>query len=255
MGRLEAKVALITGGAAGLGRAVATRFVREGARVVILDRDQERLLQVRGELGDSVVAVHGDVTRYEDNARAVQAAIETFSHLDVFVGNAGVFDNRVGLVDLPADRLSDAFDELFSVDVKGYLLGAKACMAELERSQGAIIFTASVSSFFPGFGGILYIAAKHAVLGITRQLAFELKPRIRVNAVAPGFIPTDLHGLQSLGQGPKANRPRRPEEFPLQFVPTTEDYTSLYVLLASSEEARLLSGVAVLADGGQALLR
>ena len=186
MGWLDGSVALVTGGGSGIGRAIVARFVEEGARVGVLDRVPARAAQLRADFGDTVVAIPGDVTRREDNARAVAETVAAFGRLDVFVGNAGVFDNFLSLADFPEERLAQAFDEMFAVNVKGYLLGAKAALAELTKTEGSIIFTASVAGFNSGGGGAIYTASKHAVVGLIRQLAVELGPRVRVNGVAPG---------------------------------------------------------------------
>jgi NAD(P)-dependent dehydrogenase (short-subunit alcohol dehydrogenase family) len=251
MGVLDGKVALITGGGSGLGRALVKRFVAEGAYVGIIELDPSRAEALMRDFGDTVVVTIGDVCVFEHNQAAVTRVVERFGRLDVFIGNAGVYDNRISFESLPGEKISSAFDELFAVNVKGYLLGAKAAIAELYKTRGCIIFTASISSLYPGYGGVLYVAAKHAVVGLTRQLALELAPRIRVNAVAPGYIPTNLRGLSSLGQGvSKTIVADLSEQMPLRIVPTADDYTGIYVLLASSEASNILTGTIILADGG-----
>jgi 2,3-dihydroxy-2,3-dihydrophenylpropionate dehydrogenase len=114
--------ALITGGASGIGRAVAAAFLAEGARVAVFDRDAATLSEA-ATLGD-LLTIEGDVRSFADNQRAVARVQETFGALDVFVGNAGVFDNNVTLEQLPADGGEAAFDELIGIDLKGYLLGS-----------------------------------------------------------------------------------------------------------------------------------
>ena len=253
-GRLAGGVALVTGGGSGIGRAVARRFVEEGATVAILGRTRQRLEAVQQELGEAVLPIQADVSRAEDNARAVAETVRAFGKLDIFVGNAGVFDRFLKLRDLALEDVSRAFDELFSTDVKGYVLGARAALDELDRSEGSMIFTASTSSLAPGFGGTLYVPAKHAVIGLTRQLALELAPRIRVNAVAVGYVPTDLGGLRTLDQGsgtapPEVVLPR----LPLQYIPSPDDIAGLYVTLADARDNRYVTGSVLLADGGQTM--
>jgi NAD(P)-dependent dehydrogenase (short-subunit alcohol dehydrogenase family) len=250
---LTDRVVLITGGAGGLGRAIVERFVAGGARVVVFDRSRDALAVLAARY-PGIETVAGDVTRYEDNVRAVTATVERFGRLDVFVGNAGIYDGRATLESIPGEELGAAFDELFGVDVKGYMLGARAAAAELRRSRGAIVFTSSVSGVAPGFGGVLYIAAKHAVIGLTKQLALELAPEIRVNAVAPGFIPTQLGGISALGQAPQSDALPDAERYLLKRVPTAEDYVELYALFASNSSATL-TGTIVLADGGSSIKR
>lgn len=125
-------------------------------------------------------------------------------------------------------------------------MGAKAALPELEKTRGCIVFTASISGLFAGYGGFLYVPAKHAVVGLTRQLAYELGPTIRVNAVAPGGIATNLQGLRALGQRrDDASRGRR----------DAADYAGLYVMLASEKEGGALNGAVLLADSGSSLRR
>src|SRR5882757_588052 len=144
-GWLEDRVALITGGAAGIGRAVVSRYVAEGAKVAILDISPE-LFEPIPEEQDKVLVIKGDVRSMADNERAVAETVERFGKLDIFVGNSGVGDGFVELVDLDPETISESFDEMFGVNVKGYLLGAKAALPELVRSRGCIIYTLSTSS-------------------------------------------------------------------------------------------------------------
>jgi cis-2,3-dihydrobiphenyl-2,3-diol dehydrogenase len=255
MGWLDNKVAIVTGGASGLGRAIVERFVDEGARVAILDRSRERSEELAAKLPDRVHAVIGDVTSVADNNRAVAETIERFGRLDCFVGNAGIWDFNVRLADLPDDKIGAAFDELFSINLKGYLLGAKAAYRELAKTRGSIIFTVSNAGFYPCGGGPLYTASKHAVVGLIRQLAYELAPKIRVNGVAPGAIPTDLRGPASLAMAERsiAQVPLKDmveRGLPLGKLPEPRDYTGSYVLLASSENSSTATGGVIICEGG-----
>ncbi|ELZ80986.1 2,3-dihydroxy-2,3-dihydrophenylpropionate dehydrogenase [Haloferax elongans ATCC BAA-1513] len=251
---LDNQVALITGGASGLGRAVVERFLDEGAKVAVLDVDRDRLDALEHE-SDDVLTIHGDVTSFDDNERAVSETVDQFGRLDVFVGNAGVFDDNVSLPELDADDIGTSFAELFEINVLGYLLGARAALPELVETEGRIVFTASQASFNSDGGGILYVPSKHAIAGIVRQLAFELAPTVRVNAVAPGYVPTELSATDTLG-GDRAIVTA--EEFdasnhPLDIVPTPEDYTGPYVLLASRENSRPMTGTIIRADLGRSV--
>lgn len=250
MAALTGKVALVTGGGSGLGLAIVRRFVAEGARIGVLEYSPERAAALLKEFpADTLCATVGDVRSIADNQRAVADTCERFGKLDCFVGNAGIYDNRAKFNDIAPERLGSAFDELFSVNVKGYLLGAKAAAEALKKTRGSMLFTASVSSLTPGFGGVLYITAKHAIVGLTRQLAWELAPEIRVNAVAPGYVPSDLQGIQTLGQV-SVRRPPQAAQLPLQVLPTADDYASYYVLLASDVGARTATGTVLYADNG-----
>src|ERR1700722_9850118 len=186
MGGLEGRVALVTGGASGIGLAVVDRFLAEGASVGVLDRSEGELAGL-DYARDRLVCVVGNVAVFADNARAVRRTVDAFGKLDVFVGNAGIFDYFASLLSFDGEDLSAAFDEIFAVNVKGYLLGARAAVPELLNSDApSVIFTVSNAGFYPSGGGPLYTASKHAVVGVVRQLAHELAPTIRVNGVAPG---------------------------------------------------------------------
>ena len=259
MGWLDGQVALITGGGSGIGRAVVARFVAEGARVGVLDRVAARTEALRADFGAAVVAVAGDVTRLDDNRRAVAETVRAFGRLDVFVANAGVFDGNVRLDEFPEDRLAAACDEQLAVNVKGCVLGAKAALPELAKSGGSIIFTASIAGFNSGGGGALYTASKHAVVGLIRQLAAELGPRIRVNGVAPGGTMTDLRGLSALGRDGHSHftDPGTEERLrsgnPLRKVLVPDDLAGAYVFLASRANAGGVTGTVLTVDAGATL--
>jgi NAD(P)-dependent dehydrogenase (short-subunit alcohol dehydrogenase family) len=255
-GWLDGKVAIVTGGASGIGRAVVERFVREGARLCVFDLDAEKLRELsRQSPSGAVVTLQGDVTRLEDNRRAVAAAVDAFGKLDVFIGNAGVFDGSVALDKLPDEQLSQAFDEVFHVNVKGYLLGAKAALPELLKTSGNIVFTVSSAAFYPNGGGPIYTASKHAVVGLIQELAYELAPRVRVNGVAPGGTVTNLRvvtSLRSLAPAPlepRAREARSRTRNPLRLAMGAADHVAAYLLLAS-DQSRTMTGAIIHSDGG-----
>ena len=256
MGWLEGKVALITGGGSGIGRALIERFIEEGARIGVLERSHEKVKDLQEQFGEHVVVVQGDVTRIEDNERAVAETVRVFGKIDTFIGNAGIFDYFVSLLDLPKEKLNTSFDELFGVNVKGPLYGAKAVLPELLKTQGNIIFTVSNAGFYPAGGGPLYTASKHAVVGLVRELAYELSPKIRVNGVAPGGTLTDLRGPSALGQERQTqSKVDNIEDLmkttnPLHVVPSPKQHTSAYVLLASNKDSMAMTGVIINSDGG-----
>jgi NAD(P)-dependent dehydrogenase (short-subunit alcohol dehydrogenase family) len=255
MDRLDGQVALVTGGASGLGRAIVARFVAEGARVAVLDLSMEKLDQLSAEFGAQVLAVQGDVRSLADNESAVARCEEHFGRLDIAIGNAGVWDYSMALVDLPADAIDEAFDELFHINVKGYLLLARAAAPALVRSEGALLFTISNAGFYPAGGGPLYTASKHAVVGLVRQLAYELAPSVRVNGVAPGGIHTDLRGPKALGQADRSiatlDIGRTADRWvPLGRLPTPEEYAGAYVFYATRTDAAPATGSVLNFDGG-----
>ncbi|MEV7085528.1 SDR family NAD(P)-dependent oxidoreductase [Streptomyces sp. NPDC093085] len=260
-GWLEGYSTLITGGGSGLGRAVAERFVAEGACVTIVDRN-ERRLNGMVEASGTPERFHTVVADVRDSASlrdAVAATVDRFGKLDTLVANAGVWDYQRQLTRLTADELDAAFDEIFSVNVKGYLLAASAAWPELVRTRGSIIMTLSNASFYVNGGGPLYTASKHACLGLMRELAYELAPKVRVNGVACGGMNTDLRGPEALSldgrslstsfakQGPDTP----PPPIPLHDSSTDpRDFTGSYVLLAAREQSGPITGQAISVDGG-----
>lgn len=256
MGWLEGDVAIITGAGSGLGLALVDRFISEGARVVAVERSAARAEAVRAAHGESVHSVVGDVTNAADNQRAADEALDVFGRLDIFVGNAGMFDYGARLLDTPVEQVEKGFDELFAVNVKGYLLGVKAAAPALVENEGCVVLTASLSSWHAGIGGVVYTASKHAVVGVVRQLAHELAPEVRVNGVAPGFMRTDIRGPKSLGlEDTTPSSVPNLEELasqaaPIGFMPSPENYTGHYVQLASRHNAAATTGAVVECDGG-----
>jgi cis-2,3-dihydrobiphenyl-2,3-diol dehydrogenase len=254
-GSLEGQVALVTGGASGLGRAIVDRYIAEGARVAVLDRSAERLKALESEHPGLALACLGDVRSLADNKAAVERCCDTFGGLDCAVGNAGLWDYSTALVDLPEDRIDAAFDEIFQVNVKGYLLLAKAAAPALVRSEGSLLFTISNAGFYPSGGGPLYTATKHAAVGLVRQLAYELAPYVRVNGVAPGGIHTDLRGLQALDMGERSvaslNMGASAHQWvPIGRLPTPEEYAGAYVMFASRNDGAAATGAVLNYDGG-----
>ncbi len=258
MGALNDEIVLITGGASGLGRAIVERFLEEGARLVVFDRSPERIADLAASHADRIEVIGGDVRSHADNARAVEACVARFGRLDCAIGNAGIWDYSVSLDALPAEQIDGAFDELFHINVKGYLNLAKAALPALVRSSGALIYTVSNAGFDPAGGGPLYTASKHAVVGLIRQLAYELAPSVRVNGVAPGPIDTDLRGPAALGLADKSigsiDLPANAgSAMPIGFVPATADYAGGYVFLASRRDSRPATGGVLKLDAGIAV--
>ncbi len=253
--RLDGLVTLITGGASGLGRAVAERFVAEGGSVVVLDRSESKLAELTARYKGRIHAVVGDVRDLDAHKRAVAEATSAFGRLDVLVGNAGIWDYGCALVDLPENAIDAAFDELIGINVKGYLFAAKAALPALVASRGSMIFTVSNAGFYPDGGGPLYTASKHAAVGLIRQLAFECAPHVRVNGVAPGAIATDLRGPRALDM---ANRSigevlvadMMKGKLPIDRLPAPEDYAAAFVFFAAAAESGQATGSIVNIDGG-----
>ncbi|MBK3573915.1 SDR family NAD(P)-dependent oxidoreductase [Streptomyces sp. MBT65] len=266
-GWLEGDVALITGGGSGIGRAVALRYLAEGASVVVLGRNTDQLQEVvaaAGDLGERMLTVAGDVRSPDDLHRAVAATTERFGKLDILVPNAGIWDYHRSVTRLDGKQLSEAFDEVFGINVKGYVLAVEAAWRELVRSRGSIVMTLSNASLHTDGGGSLYTASKHACLGLLRQFAYELAPKVRVNGVAVGGMRTKLRGPESLGLQDRtleasfakneASGDKQPPLIPLYDSSVEpEDFTGPYVLLASRANSSTVTGAVIPADGGIAV--
>jgi NAD(P)-dependent dehydrogenase (short-subunit alcohol dehydrogenase family) len=255
MGWLDGKRALVVGAGSGIGRAVLDAFAAEGAQVGALERDETKVARLADEVPGAVVR-RGDATVMADARAAAGAVTDAFGGLDVLVNCVGIFDFYRGLADLPEDQLDDAFDEMFRVNVKSQLVCVRAALPELRRSGGSVVLTVSTSGFYPGRGGILYVASKFAVRGCVIALAHELAPQIRVNGVAPGgTVGTELTGPDSLGMAGQVlgSAPDREDDLrrrtPLQVALSGADHAGSYVFLAS-DRARGITGTVVHSDGG-----
>ncbi len=254
-GWVGGQAVVITGGGSGLGLALVERFMHEGASVGVLERSASAVSRLRERFGDRVVVTHGDATVSADNHAAVAGTVGRFGKLDTFIANAALWDHNTSLMDLPEDKLDAAFDEIFAINVKACILGARAAVPELRKTRGSVLLTGSNASFYPSGGGPLYTASKHAVLGLVRQLAYELAPDIRVNGVAPCGMGTDLRGPRALGLDQRTLAQTVPGSviangLPIQFFPGPEDFTGSYVLLASRHNSSTITGTMLHADGG-----
>ncbi len=253
MARLDGYAALVTGGGKGIGRAVVDRFVAEGAMVAALVRSESDAADLIAEHGDTVAPVVGDVRSWASNKEAVETAVSRFGKLDALVPNAGVYDFSDRFESMAGEEIEARYRELFDVNVLGYLLAARAGVEALRESNGSITFTLSSSTFYPGGGGVLYVTSKHGLAGTVRQLAFELAPDIRVNAVAPGGTRTGLGGLKG-DQRELEDIPNFEEmvakTVPLGFLSEPFDHTDLYVTLASKTESRFVTAEIIRSDGG-----
>ena len=255
MGWLDGKRALVAGAGSGIGRAVVDAFCAEGARVGALELDQAKAARLTDERPDCVVS-QGDATAMADARGAVEAVSRSFGGLDVLVNCVGIFDFYRGLADIADDQLDAAFAEMFAVNVKSQLVTVRAALPELRRAGGSVVLTVSTSGFYPGRGGVLYVASKFAVRGCVIALAHELAPEVRVNGVAPGgTLGTELTGPASLGlagrvldaaEGREEDLRRRT---PLHVALSGADHAGSYVFLAS-DRSRGITGTVVHSDGG-----
>lgn len=195
-GRLEGKVALITGGCSGIGLGTVELFVAEGAQVVAADLQADKGAALEARFKDKVRFAKCDVTQETDIAAAVQLAVSAFGGLDVLFNNAGAGGTMGGVEDMNAAE----WDRTFALLVRGPMLGMKHAVPALKaRGGGSIINTASIAGLQAGWGPLAYSTAKCAVIHLSKVASAELAPqRIRVNAICPGLIATSIFGA-SLG--------------------------------------------------------
>lgn len=236
------RVAIVTGAAGALGRAVAEQLVERGASVVAVDVDEA----VAGLESETVAALAGDVSLAETAERAVALARERFGGLDVLVCNAGL------IVWKPVvETTEEEWDRVQAVNVKGTFLFCRAAIPAMrERGGGAIVSTASISGLVGLPSQSAYSASKGAIVQLTRQLAVELAPEIRVNAVAPGAIDTPfLHRLVDATDDPAGLTAAIAADHPLGRIAGAEEIARTIVFLASAAAA-FVTGAVLAADGG-----
>lgn len=252
MGKLANKVAVITGGSGAIGVTTAQLFLDEGARVVIVDINEEALKKAVAELNSPHISyVTADVSRAADVQKYVQHTVNTFGKIDIFFNNAGI----EGVVKPITEYPEDAFDKVIAVNVKGVWLGMKYVLPEM-NDGGSIINTSSVAGLM-GFNSMsAYVTSKHAVIGLTRTVAHEVAPRgIRVNSVHPA--PVDNRMMRSLEEG---FAPGQAEEvkkgfeasIPMKKYATNEDIAK-GVLFLASDDSRFITGMKLVIDGGMTM--
>lgn len=250
MARLAGRVAIITGGSGGIGRAAARRFVDEGARVLLVDVDGEALERAAAEFGEAAATCVADVTDEAATEGYVRAAVERFGGVDVLLANAGIEGTVAPIVEQDVAVL----DRVLAVNVRGVWLGLKHVFPELvKRGGGSVVITSSVAGIQGAAGLSPYVTSKHAVIGLMRSAALEGAPsNIRVNTVNPSPIETRM--MRSLEDGlvpgdAQAAHAQIASTIPLGDYGQPEDVANLLCFLAS-DEARFLTGAVYMVDGG-----
>ena len=246
--RLSGKVAVVTGGASGFGAAICRRFVREGARIVLVDcRDAGA--EVAREMGTAAAFCRADVARDADARAMIDIAIEQFGRLDILVNNAGAPQAPQSLV----DTSEEDWDRLFAVNAKAIFLASRHAVPIMRRLGGGVILnTVSVAAIRPRPNLLAYNSSKGAALVATRTMAIELAPdRIRVNAVCPG--PGDTPMLATfVGGDTDAHRAAFLSTIPLGRLCAPDDVANAMVYLAS-DEAAFVTGAVLDVDGGRTI--
>jgi meso-butanediol dehydrogenase/(S,S)-butanediol dehydrogenase/diacetyl reductase len=253
MRRLEGKIAIITGAAAGIGRASALLFVREGAKIVVVDLDEagiQSLVQEVSAAGGEAFAVRGDVSKAEEVARIVQSVLERFGGVDILFNNVGIVPH--GKIHAMAEA---EWDRTMTINVKSmFLLCREVVPVFLKQGGGVILNTSSATALRSVPDRAAYTASKGAVLALTRSMAVDyVRDHIRVNCLCPGTVDTPSF-RQRMAAFPN------PEEALRQFVARqpmgrlgTADEVAQAALYLVSDEAQFVTGAAFSIDGGMAI--
>jgi len=242
---LSGKVAIITGGGSGIGKAIAMAFVREGAKVVIAGRDSKKLNRTAAEIGPDCLAMSADVSKANDVQKLVSAVIEKFKRINILVNNAAV------LLPGTAESLSEEdFDQTFDINVKGLWLMSRAVLPHMRASNsggGSIINIASVLSLLGARNRVAYAASKGAVMAMTKAMGLDhAAENIRVNCIAPGIVETEMVARFSTDENA---RKQRIAMHPMGRFGQPGEIASAAVFLAS-DESGWTTGSVLTIDGG-----
>ena len=251
MGKLDGRVAVITGGSGGIGRAAAKRFVDEGAKVLLVDLEERALRSAVDAIGENhASSVCADVASDEDTQRYVKTAVERYSRIDIYLANAGVEGNIKPISDYPIE----VFDRVIAVNVRGVWLGLKHVIPVMAKGGGGSIVITSSTSGVHGYAGVsAYVTSKHAVIGMMRTAALECAPlKIRVNTVNPAPIETRM--MRSLEEQFVPGHPGQAKEqmqstIPLGRYGQPEEVAEVMLFLAS-DQSSFCTGSIYMVDGG-----
>ncbi|VXA95917.1 SDR family NAD(P)-dependent oxidoreductase [Maribacter litoralis] len=249
MNRLKGKVVVITGGTGGIGMASANLFLAQGAKVVLVDNNEEAIIEARTNLNNNNVSYYrADVSKKEDTIRFLNHALETFGKIDIFFANAGIEGTSSPI----SEYQEEVFDKVVAVNFKGVWLGCQYIVPKMEEG-GSVIITSSVAGL-KGFAGLgAYVATKHAVVGIMRVAAAENASRnIRVNTIHPG--PVDNEMMRRIESDMSPDSPTAVKDGFTATVPFGRYATSIEVaelaLFLASDESKYITGCTHLIDGG-----
>jgi NAD(P)-dependent dehydrogenase (short-subunit alcohol dehydrogenase family) len=255
MFRLNGKVAIVTGGASGIGLATGRLLAEQGAKVLLVDLQEDLLHKVVVKVASASVSyVEADVSLPDQTERYVQTAIDRYGGLDILISNAGVVGVKSSIVDYPLE----VFDQIIAVNLRGVWLSLKYAIPEIQkRGGGSIVITSSIAGVKGSAGGSAYCASKHGVVGIMRAAAIECAPfGIRVNTVHPGPIETPMVEEHVRSRHPDALEEGKKaliESTLLKRYGSPEEVATIMLYLAS-DESRYCTGGIYMVDGGKALL-
>lgn len=243
--RLKNKVIVMTGAAGGIGSVTARAMAREGAQLVLVDRNRDTLERLFSDIADQTLLVSADVSQASDCAAIAEQTLARWGAIDVFFANAGIEGEPRPLAEYPVDL----YDRVMDVNVKGVLLGLQHVTPKM-RDGGSVILTSSIAGLIGMDRNSVYTASKHAVVGLMRSAARELAPRrIRVNSIHPGFVDTPmLRRLINQHDDPAAQEKRLIERTKLGRLLKPEDIAPA-VLFLSSDESSMISGQTLVIDG------
>jgi NAD(P)-dependent dehydrogenase (short-subunit alcohol dehydrogenase family) len=248
--RFEGRVALVTGGAAGIGRAICLQLAREGAAVAIADRDEDggrETLALVEKSGGTGLSLRMDVAREADVASAVEQALARFGSIDALFNNAGVELSRA-----LHDTTTEEWDRVLDVNLKGmFLVSRQVLPVMMRQGRGAVVNTSSISGLLGWPGSAAYCSSKGGVIALTRQMAVDYAPHgIRVTCICPGTTLTPMiERLFGLEKDPAASRKSIEAMHPLGRLARPEEIAEAALFLAS-DEASFITGVALPVDGG-----
>ncbi|MGL4323586.1 MAG: glucose 1-dehydrogenase [Beijerinckiaceae bacterium] len=247
--RLQGKTALVTGAAQGFGYAIAETFVREGAKVVLMDMQAEKAQAAATAIGGGAIAVGGNVASAADTKTAVEACIKAFGHLDILVNNAGTSHRNMPMIDVTEEE----FDRVFAVNVKSIYQFARAVVPHFKaRGGGVILNIGSTAGIRPRPGLTWYNASKGAVNLMSKSMAVELAPdKIRVVAIAPVAGETPLLAT-FMGEDTPEKRAAFRATIPLGRLSLPQDMANAALFLCS-DEASMVTGAVLEVDGGRCI--
>lgn len=248
---LQGKVALITGAASGLGRAQAIEYAKEGAKVIVSDVNAEGLAETEKLIKDNngtALSIVADVSKKEDVQKMIKKALEVFGTVDICVNNAAILADFKASLDITEEE----WDRIMAVNVKGVYLLTNALLPHmLEKKKGTFINIASIGGTIAGVGDAAYITSKHAVVGYTKQLAFNYaKDGIRAVSLCPGLIDTPM--VQYAIEHDRPEVVRQINSIPSEHIGQAEEVAYFSAYLAS-EKASHINGVEMKIDGGQSI--